>query len=64
MKQYTKAVLRDKPRDLYKYSANFFAILAGESVPFNEDGQCVDENALSAKDQQAAYNSSHRALHE
>lgn len=42
MKQYTKAVLRDQPKDIYKYSANFFAILCGRAAPFDEDGQLMD----------------------
>lgn len=43
MKQYTKAVMRDKPVDVYKYSANFFAILSGRAAPFDADGQLRDE---------------------
>ncbi|KEG12009.1 cAMP-dependent protein kinase dimerization/docking domain [Trypanosoma grayi] len=42
MKQYTKAVLRDRPEDLYKYSANFFAALCGQAAPFDKDGQFVE----------------------
>ncbi|RNF10868.1 cAMP-dependent protein kinase dimerization/docking domain [Trypanosoma rangeli] len=42
MKQYTKAVLRDRPQDLYKYSANFFAALCGQAAPFDKDGQYVE----------------------
>lgn len=42
MKQYTKAVLRDKPQDVYKYSANFFAILCGRPAPFDAEGQLVE----------------------
>lgn len=46
MKQYTKAVLRDKPQDVYKYSANFFALLSGRPAPFDQEGQLA-EDALS-----------------
>ncbi|CAJ1018109.1 hypothetical protein, conserved [Leishmania lindenbergi] len=46
MKQYTKAVMRDKPTDLYKYSANFFAILSGYATPFDAEGQ-LTENGVS-----------------
>ncbi|KAG5506691.1 hypothetical protein JIQ42_06947 [Leishmania sp. Namibia] len=42
MKQYTKAVMRDKPTDLYKYSANFFAILSGYPAPFDSEGQLTE----------------------
>lgn len=43
MKQYTKAVMRDKPQDVYKYSANFFAALCGRPAPFDENGQLVEK---------------------
>ncbi|KAF8306543.1 cAMP-dependent protein kinase dimerization/docking domain [Trypanosoma cruzi] len=46
MKQYTKAVLRDRPQDLYKYSANFFAALCGQSAPFDKDGNFVEAREL------------------
>lgn len=46
MKQYTKAVIRDKPTDLYKYSANFFAILSGYAAPFDADGQLTESGAI------------------
>ncbi|KAG5510596.1 hypothetical protein JKF63_06893 [Porcisia hertigi] len=46
MKQYTKAVIRDQPTDLYKYSANFFAILSGYAAPFDGEGQ-LTENGVS-----------------
>lgn len=42
MKQYAKAVMRDKPTDLYKYSANFFAIMSGYAAPFDAEGQLLD----------------------
>ncbi|KAG5485584.1 hypothetical protein LSCM1_07673 [Leishmania martiniquensis] len=42
MKQYTKAVMRDRPTDLYKYSANFFAILSGYPAPFDSEGQLTE----------------------
>ncbi|EPY25311.1 hypothetical protein AGDE_11897 [Angomonas deanei] len=37
LKQYTKAVIRDKPTDIYRYSANFFAVLSGSDAPFGEE---------------------------
>ncbi|KAG8340784.1 hypothetical protein ERJ75_000090200 [Trypanosoma vivax] len=43
MKQYTKAILRDRPEDLYKYSANFFAALCGQAAPFDKDGHYVEQ---------------------
>ncbi|EAN80313.1 hypothetical protein, conserved [Trypanosoma brucei brucei TREU927] len=43
MKQYTKAILRDRPADLYKYSANFFAALCGQAAPFDKDGRFIEE---------------------
>lgn len=43
MKQFTKAVLRDHPVDVYKYGANFFSVLSGRSAPFDQDGQLTDE---------------------
>lgn len=49
MKQYTKAVMRDKPTDLYKYSANFFAILSGYAAPFDADGQLTESGANGIK---------------
>lgn len=49
MKQYTKAVMRDKPTDLYKYSANFFAILSGYAAPFDADGQLTESGANGVK---------------
>lgn len=49
MKQYTKAVMRDKPTDLYKYSANFFAILSGYAAPFDADGQLTESGADGLK---------------
>ncbi|EPY30986.1 hypothetical protein STCU_03717 [Strigomonas culicis] len=39
LKQYTKAVIRDKPNNVYKYSANFFAMLSGKPIPFEQDGE-------------------------
>lgn len=42
MKQLTKAILRDQPENVYKYSANFFAILSGRSAPFDQDGQLTE----------------------
>ncbi|CBZ24311.1 conserved hypothetical protein [Leishmania mexicana MHOM/GT/2001/U1103] len=48
MKQYTKAVMRDKPTDLYKYSANFFAILSGYPAPFDSEGQLMENGAQEA----------------
>lgn len=49
MKQYTKAVMRDKPTDLYKYSANFFAILSGYGAPFDAEGQLTESGANGVK---------------
>lgn len=43
MKQYTKAVLRDKPSNIYKYSANFFAALCGRLAPFDQKGDLAPE---------------------
>lgn len=43
LKQYTKAVIRDRPKELYKYSANFFAALIGEPAPFDEQGQLTSQ---------------------
>ncbi|ESL10182.1 hypothetical protein TRSC58_02089 [Trypanosoma rangeli SC58] len=51
MKQYTKAVLRDRPQDLYKYSANFFAALCGQAAPFDKDGQFVESREQEAMEQ-------------
>ncbi|RNF06754.1 cAMP-dependent protein kinase dimerization/docking domain [Trypanosoma conorhini] len=48
MKQYTKAVLRDRPQDLYKYSANFFAALCGQAAPFDKDGHFVEAREQEA----------------
>ncbi|CAG9569771.1 conserved hypothetical protein [Leishmania major strain Friedlin] len=48
MKQYTKAVMRDKPTDLYKYSANFFAILSGYAAPFDSEGQLMENGVQEA----------------
>ncbi|KAG5486138.1 hypothetical protein LSCM4_06847 [Leishmania orientalis] len=48
MKQYTKAVMRDKPTDLYKYSANFFAILSGYPAPFDSEGQLTENEGNEA----------------
>lgn len=43
LKQFTKAVIKDRPEeaDLYKFSANFFASLAGVVPPFDSRGQLV-----------------------
>ncbi|KPA77737.1 hypothetical protein ABB37_07055 [Leptomonas pyrrhocoris] len=54
MKQYTKAVMRDKPTDLYKYSANFFAILSGYPAPFDADGQLTESGANDVKNTSGA----------
>ncbi|ORC84347.1 cAMP-dependent protein kinase dimerization/docking domain [Trypanosoma theileri] len=54
MKQYTKAVLRDRPEDLYKYSANFFAALCGQSAPFDKDGQYVESRGYEPMEHFAA----------
>jgi hypothetical protein len=43
LKQYTKAVIRDRPKELYKFSANFFALLTNQPPPFDERGQLVSE---------------------
>eukprot|EP00796_Vickermania_ingenoplastis_P012055 gene12055-8307_t len=43
MKQYTKAVLRDKPTNVYKYSANFFSALCGRAAPFDQEGELAPE---------------------
>nr|CCC95894.1 unnamed protein product [Trypanosoma congolense IL3000] len=50
MKQYTKAILRDRPIDLYKYSANFFAALCGQPAPFDKDGHFVGEGEQGITD--------------
>lgn len=34
LKEYTKQVIRVRPRDLLRFSANYFADLAGEPLPF------------------------------
>jgi hypothetical protein len=62
MKQYTKAVMRDKPTDLYKYSANFFAILSGYAAPFDADGQLTESgaNVVKSTADNPAANASHR----
>lgn len=52
MKQYTKAILRDKPEHVYKYSANFFAVLSGLPAPFDQDGQLADQAAASRPQKQ------------
>ncbi|KPI83269.1 hypothetical protein ABL78_7701 [Leptomonas seymouri] len=54
MKQYTKAVMRDKPTDLYKYSANFFAILSGYPAPFDGDGQLTESGVGDVKNASGA----------
>lgn len=46
MKQYTKAVLRDKPINVYQYSANFFAALCGRAPPFDPDGTLAKEGGF------------------
>lgn len=43
LKQYTKAVMRDRPQELYKFSANFFANLCGQPAPFDEQGQLLSQ---------------------
>jgi hypothetical protein len=43
LKQYTKAVIRDRPQELYKFSANFFASLAGQAAPFDQHGQLTSQ---------------------
>jgi Ca2+-binding EF-hand superfamily protein len=43
LKQYTKAVIRDRPSELYKFSANFFAHLCGQAAPFDEHGQLLSQ---------------------
>jgi hypothetical protein len=43
LKQYTKAVMRDRPQELYKFSANFFANLCGQVAPFDEQGQLLSQ---------------------
>lgn len=48
MKQYTKAVLRDKPTNVYQYSANFFAALCGKIPPFDPDGTLSREGGFSS----------------
>ncbi|KAK7197349.1 hypothetical protein NESM_000682200 [Novymonas esmeraldas] len=53
MKQYTKAVMRDKPTDLYKYSANFFAILSGYGAPFDSEGQLTENGVNEASSRSA-----------
>lgn len=47
MKQYTKAVLRDKPSDIYKYSANFFAALCVRPPPFDQNGELAADYDVS-----------------
>ncbi|CCW66740.1 unnamed protein product [Phytomonas sp. Hart1] len=49
MKQYTKAILRDEPTDVYKYSANFFAIISGRCPPFDENGVYVEDEYASTQ---------------
>ncbi|CCW64622.1 unnamed protein product [Phytomonas sp. EM1] len=49
MKQYTKAILRDEPTDVYKYSANFFAIISGKCPPFDENGVFVEDEYVSTQ---------------
>eukprot|EP00744_Colponema_vietnamica_P013670 GILI01019158.1.p1 GENE.GILI01019158.1~~GILI01019158.1.p1 ORF type:complete len:176 (-),score=40.03 GILI01019158.1:165-692(-) len=41
LKQYTKAVIKERPADVYKFSANFFASLSGSVPPFDQRGQLV-----------------------
>ncbi|GET86411.1 hypothetical protein, conserved [Leishmania tarentolae] len=53
MKQYTKAVMRDKPTDVYKYSANFFAILSGHAAPFDSEGQLTENGMQEASSRSA-----------
>eukprot|EP00331_Platyophrya_macrostoma_P005270 CAMPEP_0176428440 /NCGR_PEP_ID=MMETSP0127-20121128/13150_1 /TAXON_ID=938130 /ORGANISM="Platyophrya macrostoma, Strain WH" /LENGTH=175 /DNA_ID=CAMNT_0017810121 /DNA_START=62 /DNA_END=589 /DNA_ORIENTATION=- len=43
LKQYTKAVIRHRPKELYKFSANFFASLCGQEAPFDEQGQLLSQ---------------------
>lgn len=50
MKQYTKALLRDQPQDVYKYSANFFSLLCGRPPVFDKNGQlCSEDDAMMYK---------------
>ena len=43
LKQYTKAVIRERPENLYAFSANFFSSLSGQVPPFDERGQLVSQ---------------------
>eukprot|EP00758_Cryptobia_borreli_P003045 Tbor_TRINITY_DN3484_c0_g1::TRINITY_DN3484_c0_g1_i1::g.3713::m.3713 len=41
LKQYTKACIRERPQNLYQFSANFFASLSGQMPPFDQSGKLV-----------------------
>lgn len=43
LKQFTKAVVRERPENLYAFSANFFASLSGQVPPFDDRGQLVSQ---------------------
>lgn len=64
MKQYTKAVLRDKPSNVYKYSANFFAALCGRNAPFDQNGALSPDYEDSLKRNGASSNSGQNVVSE
>jgi hypothetical protein len=41
MKLFTKAAIREQPKDLYKWSANYFAEQSGQVKPFDNRGQLI-----------------------
>ena len=43
MKLFTKAAIREQPKDLYKWSANYFAQQNGQPKPFDDRGQLVSQ---------------------
>jgi hypothetical protein len=45
MKAYTKAVIKEEPQDLYKWSANYFAQLCNQAPPFTSDGHLLNSRS-------------------
>jgi Ca2+-binding EF-hand superfamily protein len=45
LKQFTKAAIRDSPKEgvLLKWAANYFSALSGQPLPFDETGRLMSE---------------------
>jgi len=46
MKQFTKSALAEQPKNLYKWSANYFADLAGRPPVFDEEGNYIGDGLI------------------